>query len=356
MLLVQTMTATITTFDSREVRALDPVLRTYFDLADERLAEAALAQLIDEDALPVIRRIVRIRFRTVGPAGDAREAGDADDICSDIILQLLRKLRRAREAGDFEPIASFRGYVATAAYRGCDAYLRERHPERYRLRGRVQYLLGHQPSFFVRRDDHDQWICGLAEWNSAVTRDCTPRLSELQSRSHEWVSGEGDPLSAARLAASLRAIFRFTAGPVRLEALVSTLLSVTEQRQQEQLFDDVADPAADIGETLDQQSYLRRLWCEITQLPRAQRVALLFNLRNAGGEELVSLFPLIGIATISQIADAIELSHEQFATIWNELPWEDLRIADFLGLTRQQVINLRKSARERLTRRMRVRL
>jgi len=35
------------------------------------------------------------------------------------------------------------------------------------------------------------------------------------------------------------------------------------------------------------------------------------------------------------------------------LPLEDAAIAERLGLTRQQVINLRKSARARLARRMR---
>lgn len=347
------MTVTISTFDSRDERPLDPVLRPYFDVPDERAAETNLGDLMRDEALPIIRRIVRVRFRTFGPAGDAREASDADDICNDIALQVLRKLRRAREIGEHEPIASFRGYVATAAYRGCDAYLRERHPERYRLRGRVQYLLSHSEHFFIRRNDHDHWIAGLAEWSDQPGRDATPRLSELHARSAEWVSGTGDPLGAARLAASLRAVFRFCGGPVRLEPLISLLLSITEQ-QQEQASEELADPGVDIGETLDQQSYLRRLWSEIVLLPRPQRVALLFNLRNPNGEELVSLFPLIGIATIAQIADAVEMPHDEFARIWNDLPWEDLRIADFLRLTRQQVINLRKSARERLTRRMRV--
>jgi hypothetical protein len=46
------------------------------------------------------------------------------------------------------------------------------------------------------------------------------------------------------------------------------------------------------------------------------------------------------------------LGAEEFANLWNELPLEDASIASLLGVTRQQVINLRKSARERLTRRM----
>jgi hypothetical protein len=48
------------------------------------------------------------------------------------------------------------------------------------------------------------------------------------------------------------------------------------------------------------------------------------------------------------------MSAENLAAIWNDLPLEDIRIAELLQLTRQQVINARKSARERLARRLKV--
>jgi len=64
------------------------------------------------------------------------------------------------------------------------------------------------------------------------------------------------------------------------------------------------------------------------------------------------LLPAIGIATIRQLAAALELTAERLAELWNELPIEDARIAELLGLTRQQVINARKSGRERLARRL----
>jgi hypothetical protein len=47
------------------------------------------------------------------------------------------------------------------------------------------------------------------------------------------------------------------------------------------------------------------------------------------------------------------MTPESFAELWNDLPLEDAKIAELLGLTRQQVINARKSGRERLTRRLR---
>jgi DNA-binding transcriptional regulator YhcF (GntR family) len=64
------------------------------------------------------------------------------------------------------------------------------------------------------------------------------------------------------------------------------------------------------------------------------------------------LFPATGIATVRQLADVLQINVESFAKVWNDLPLEDAKIAELLGLTRQQVINARKSGRERLARRL----
>jgi hypothetical protein len=93
------------------------------------------------------------------------------------------------------------------------------------------------------------------------------------------------------------------------------------------------------------------LWAEICELPPRQRAALLLNLRDAH-EDVISLLLLTGAATLRQIAGAMGTPVEQFAELWRQLPLDDLAIAARLGVTRQQVINLRKAARERLGRRM----
>ena len=98
--------------------------------------------------------------------------------------------------------------------------------------------------------------------------------------------------------------------------------------------------------------FLQRLWEELQQLPRNQRTALLLNLKDPSGFSSITLFPATGIATLRQLAEALEIGAEDFAAMWNDLPLEDARIADLLGLTRQQVINARKSGRERLSRRL----
>jgi hypothetical protein len=74
----------------------------------------------------------------------------------------------------------------------------------------------------------------------------------------------------------------------------------------------------------------------------------------SGAKCALELFPLTGVASIRAIASVLEIPAEEFAEIWNMLPLDDLAIAERLQVTRQQVINLRKSARKRLERRMAV--
>jgi hypothetical protein len=114
----------------------------------------------------------------------------------------------------------------------------------------------------------------------------------------------------------------------------------------------LADPGRGPVERLMGREYLARLWGEIVGLPRAQRVALLLNLRDEHGHEMLGLLPLTGVADLPAIAAALELPAGELAEIWPDLPRDDLWIAERLGLTRRQVINLRKSARARLARRM----
>jgi len=94
------------------------------------------------------------------------------------------------------------------------------------------------------------------------------------------------------------------------------------------------------------------LWNEVLELPPKQRAALLLNLRDAAGRNALEILVFTNIASIDAIANATGITPEKLSEIWNELPLNDKAIASTLGQTRQQIINLRKSARERLARRI----
>jgi RNA polymerase sigma factor (sigma-70 family) len=104
---------------------------------------------------------------------------------------------------------------------------------------------------------------------------------------------------------------------------------------------------------LHRKRFVARLWAEIQDLPRAQRLALLLHMRDRRGNSVLFLFPLCGVATFGRIAAVLEVSEDALAALWNELPADDNAIAGLLGCERQRVINLRMSSRKRLSNRMR---
>src|SRR5262249_28794033 len=153
----------------------------------------------------------------------------------------------------------------------------------------------------------------------------------------------------------------FVNSPIRFDDLLMTVLclSGTDYRMLNgnnvdgSTIDTLVDSRATVAEQVERRIFLKYVWSEIGKLPLRQRVALLLNLTDADGHSVIGLLPAIGIASLREIADSLGMPEEQLASIWNQLPIDDLTIASYLGGTRQQVINLRKTARERLARKSR---
>src|SRR6185436_12907791 len=112
-----------------------------------------------------------------------------------------------------------------------------------------------------------------------------------------------------------------------------------------------SEPRVDLA--LEQRLFFEQVWREVCQLPVLQRAALLLNLRDSSDGGVISFLPFLGVASKEELARLLEIPNADFQKIWNELPLDDSRIAQMFGVTRQQVINLRKTARERLLRRTR---
>jgi hypothetical protein len=161
------------------------------------------------------------------------------------------------------------------------------------------------------------------------------------------------------VAGLIRLAFLEFQAPVDLDDLVDEFLEFREAalsgRQKVNLQGaSFEDPTVSYADRVEQQFYLSQLWSEIQMLPPRQRMALLLNLRDADGRELVTLLVHTRVAPLAAIAEALQLSGEQLAGLWNRLPIDDATIAEQFGLSRQQVINLRVSARRRLARKMRM--
>jgi hypothetical protein len=137
----------------------------------------------------------------------------------------------------------------------------------------------------------------------------------------------------------------------RLVTIVADFHGIKDRRPVAKNEDVSAPPASLDGtwltssKTIERRMYMASLWREIVELPPRQGATLLLNLREPGGRDAIALFPLMGVASIPQIATVVGMSADELARIWNDLPLEDSVLAARLQATWQQVINLRKSAR-----------
>ncbi|MEA2237221.1 MAG: hypothetical protein QOC81_1945 [Thermoanaerobaculia bacterium] len=247
----------------------------------------------------------------------------------------MQRLRLVPDSVD-DAIVSFDDYVAIVTLNAARDVVRHRHPERTRLEKRLRYILTRDSRLAVWQAPAGL-LCGLAQWSESQTYAQT--LPERILR--------GD-LSAAAL---LR-LFEASGAPLRLDALIDAALELSLPHTSDASpLELLADDRPSQQVELETRELVSILWSEVLELPERQRTALLLNLRIAGTHAL-ALFPLTGVASLTELSEAMGMTVAGLAGIWSKLPLDDLSIATMMRSTRQQIINLRKSARERLRRRM----
>ena len=335
---------------------IDALLEPLLHEGNEDQADDLLLQLINVHAEPVIKGVIRFKLRLSSYSSTQR--AEADDIYQEVLLQLLAQLQKFRKLPEGHPIADLRGMAAIIAHRTCARWMRRQFPERHALKNRLHYLITRQRGFGLWQNSEGQLVAGFALWQEEK------QTSRRQTLDLEALPSHIAPLKGSKaqdLADTIAAIFNHVAQPIEFDELVTAmaqLLGISDQPIESLAEDedgvasmpDVAEP--DPAWRIEKRMFLQRLWEELEQLPRNQRAALLLNLKETSGFGCITLFPATGVATLRQLAAAVEMTADQFAELWNDLPLEDVKIAELLGLTRQQVINARKSGRERLTRRL----
>lgn len=342
-----------------ETRALtdetDVLLLPFLRAGGEAERERALALLVEEHASPVVRGVVKSKLRVSLNAGDGREENqDALELFGDVCADLVSELRGLLDAGA-RPVTNFRSYVAGVAFNACYRHLRRKYPQRHSLKTRVRYLLTHHADFALWEAGGHEHLCGPAAWRGRAGRSFEDLTQHVRS------TLDGIDAQRLPLAEVLTHVFRVSQSPLELDELINVVAELTgvserkareEETNEGRAAEQVADARAGVDEEFDQRLYVARLWAEVRELPVNQRAALLLNLRDAQGRDLLALLPYTGTASVRQIAEALDIPAADFAALWNDLPLDDKAIAERLGLTRQQVINLRKSARARLGRRL----
>lgn len=335
----------------------DPVLLPFLTAADDVAVDVALTSLLTDHIEPRLREIVSYKLRAY--VGQREESEDRADVTNEIVLQLLSQLATLRDDPHQTIIRNFRSYVAVTAYRACYDYLRRKFPNRYNFKHKLRYALTHAPALACwQLPSSDEWVGGLVAWRGDEPVRSEARLQELRTQTPAHVRTAAQQ---SDLTQSLVTFFGWAGQPLELDELVgivAELQGLTEKsfvrgEQAEDAIAQVADQRSSVVDELTARAYLKHLWQEVAQLTPRHCAALLLNLRDEQGGCAIDLLLCMGVASLAQIAAAMAMTEAELCALWQHLPLEDAVIAERLQITRQQVINLRRSARERLARRLR---
>ena len=318
---------------SQPVAANDPLLRDLIEARSEAERQRAIERILAE-ARPVLASVLA-RNRS-----GAFRRDDVDDVAATVMMRLVRRLQMIPDS----PIANFKEFTARLAYNGVYELLRRRFPQRTRLKNRLRYVLTRDDRFAMWIVDEES-VAGLRSWRERtdVVAQATLSMSDAEVRM----------LDERQSAGAIEAILKRFGRPLLLNDLTDILAALWGKT--DAVPDELPEPLDTNTpyERFETREQLAGLWREVNELPAQQRAALLLNLRDADGMNALALFVLLNVAGLDEIAAALEMPAGQLRQLWNKLPVDDLTIGSMLGKSRQQVINLRKSARERLTRRMR---
>ena len=332
----------------------DAALRSFLNSSANPDSEALLGELMTAKIQPVIEKTLRSKLRvTFNTADFSQKNQEALELAGDIKILLINELRRLKSNPNGKVIYNLDGYVMSVTVNIYRQYLRAKYPLRQQLKSKLRYLLSHHPKFALWEDE-GVWLCGFEKREKEAK---PPDAETIQAGIAETVS-QNNLRESSKIIDLVAAVFEFAKGAIlfsELLAVTAEIQGIKELREIPEsdsflLAEKLSVPEDKMMTELERRERLKGVWAEICALPVRHRTALLLNLKDRGDEPVIKLFPLLRIASIRKIAEALEFAPEKFAAIWNELPWDDLKIAEYLGLTRQQVINLRQSARARLGR------
>jgi RNA polymerase sigma factor (sigma-70 family) len=342
----------------------------------------------------VVRAILVRKSGMSLAADDARHDNlDALELMQEVMARLWERI--ADDSG--ATVTDLTAYAATVTHNAWSDHLRRKYPLRTSLKNRLRYFLDHQRAYALWNGEHGEPMASRHGWQ-LKSGEVAPgeRVAALKSGQEKLPRGSVprkamDQFAAADWDKLLGALLDRLGAPVAVDdlvAIVAELIGLREERT-ESLDDDDDDgetPARQLAgrsalnpdRQAETKSLLRQLWAAILTLKPDYRRAYLLNLPGPGKTRAdLDVFVLNGVATLADIAAAVDLTEAQyrqaleklelepgerfelercreraelFCLLWRHLPLADSVIAALLGMEQQQVINRRMLALRELAR------
>jgi RNA polymerase sigma factor (sigma-70 family) len=328
---------------------MDNVLVPYLTADGERDRQQQLDELVTLRAAPIIRKVLRRRLGFyVNAQGMNENNQDAEDLYQEALTRVIQVLNQLRSSSTVTNIENFEGYVSRVASNICMDFLREKSPARTRLKDTVRDLFRRQGDL-VSWEYEGEILCGLAAWrNTGKSQFSDQDTRELEAKLETFrsVRFADEDVRAAPLSQILAELFDWIGGPVDIDALVRMVAYLLDIKDQQiASFDDMATrwdayfkSNIQSGEShVQTNELLARLWHAITRLPAEQRDAFAFGFEDEAGQDLFTVLLGAGIVTWNELAEGMQRSVEDVATLRMQMPMDGTTAADVLGAERKNV-------------------
>jgi hypothetical protein len=298
-----------------------------------------------------------------------REVGDIDDFEEECVVAIWMKINAMRTDDGSAGIDNVEAFVRQAVHnRYCDAIRRKR-PKWYNLKLELMEIFsgkaGIEGFAMWQSPESGARLCGFSKWTgSSKTASAKCReISDNQARFRQRHLQNREPreFPVWELAA---AVLDYCGGPVDVDSLTSCLAELTQARTEEPLSidaqpvgdDDAAAPVdwlispdTDVEKQVVDSEWFNHViewfWKEFVQLSVKQRKALLYGM---SGEQVMALASSVGMR---EVAQSLEISVEQLASLIGRLPLPDAVTAGELGIQTRAVPSVRFKAWGRIRRR-----
>lgn len=325
----------------------DIVLSRYLSSsAAESTAELRL--LSDNTIRPVIESYVRRKLGSEATAYDLTQ-----DICGEALSSTIERIVGIR-GGSAAPIRNLPDYARQVAQSKFDNHLRRLRPHYWSVMGSIRYVCGRNMGIGAWEANGVE-VVGRSSGIGQAPRE--PRLRALREALERGTAIDEliGPFRKDNRPDILMRLVVWAESPIPFDLAVRSICAAQQLRDippQPLEEADHVDPALTPFARASAREELRAIWFEIRELPAKQRAALLLNLRDQNGDNLVALLLLGELVDFAGLAAALEMEETELLSIWNDLPLSDAAIAERLAATPLQVSNLRAAARARLTRKM----
>jgi len=335
---------------------MDNVLLPYLTAKDEQERQQQLDELVTLRAAPLIRQVLRRRLGFyVNAQGVNENNQDAEDLYQEAITRVVQILNQLQASQTTPDIENFERYVSRVASNIFIDFLRDKSPERTRLKDSLRDL-------FRRHRDLVSWVyegeilCGFVEWRKTGKSAFSDQGSgnvDTRLETFKSVRFADEDVSRAPLSQVLAELFDWIGGPIQLDALVRMIAYVLDLKEQHieslddqtRRWDTYFPEHIQTGEThVQANELLARLWYVVIRLPPEQRDAFAFGFEDQAGQDFFTLLLVAGIVTWNELAKGMMRSVDEIARLRMIMPMDGATAADELGVTKGNVWKWRHRA------------